>query len=126
MSRDSYEIQVIEENAVAHVQAMVLRLLDAKKISRTKLAERMGVSLAHVSQLLGNNPKNLSVKKAARVFYALDEELLLTCAGIEALNRQAEEHHAILESSMRSSEAQWECANSNEIERREVGELVAA
>lgn len=126
MYRDPYEIQLAEENAVASVQAMVIRLLDAKQITRTALAERMGVSAAHVSQILGDNPQNLSVKKAARVFHALGEELVFSCAGIEELDLKANQRHSLLESALRPSVSQWECANGNEFEGREVGELQAA
>lgn len=86
---DNYELELIEEKAVAHVQAMALRLLDSKKMTRAALAERMEVSQAHVSQMLSDEPLNLSIKKAARLFHALDEELLFTCAGIEALDQAA-------------------------------------
>jgi transcriptional regulator with XRE-family HTH domain len=114
---ENYELQLAEEKAVAHVQAMALRLLDAKNISRTELAERMGVSPARVSQLLGDEPENLSVKKAARLFHALGEPLSISCPGIDELNRLAEERNAFrtecFETAM--TEFSWaiECANFN-------------
>lgn len=105
MPANSYEIELIEENAVAHIQAMVLRLMDAKQISQKDLASRMGVSAAHISQLLGDDPKNLSVRKAARLFHALGEELTFTCIGIEMLNRKAEKRHGLRCSNPQPSEA---------------------
>lgn len=92
MSSREYELELVEENAVAEIQGMVLRLLDAKCISRTELASRMDVSVAHISQILGLEPQNLSVKKAARLFHALGEELTFSCPTIERLNREAYEH----------------------------------
>lgn len=127
MAGDSYEIELIEENAVAHVQAMVLRLLDAKQITRARLAEKMGVSQAHVSQLLGDDPKNLSIKKAARLFHALDEELVMSCAGIDKLNREAEARNLQMQLDLKPGAFDWfECANSNQSEPDEACELLAA
>jgi transcriptional regulator with XRE-family HTH domain len=129
MDGKNYEIELVEENAVAHIQAMVLRLLDAKKITRAKLAEKMGVSQAHISQLLGDHPRNLSVKKAARLFHALDEELIMTCAGIDRLNREADDRNAQIEMSLRPVGFDWfesETANSNQSDHHALGELLAA
>ncbi len=125
---DNYEVELAEENAVAHVQAMAIRLLDAKKISRTGLAELMGVSGAHISQLLGDQPRNLSVRKAARLFHALGEKLVITCPGIEELDREAEARHALaqMEMDFKPVSFNW-AANSNNCDPREdVGELLAA
>ena len=63
------EIAMIEEGAIGSVQSMALRLLRDKGISRSELAERMEVSVARVSQILADDPKNLSIKKAAVLFY---------------------------------------------------------
>lgn len=130
MAGDNYELELIEEKAVAHVQAMVLRLLDAKKVSRSQLAERMGVSQAHISQLLGDSPQNLSVKKAARLFYALDEVLTMSCAGIDQLNKEADIRNAQMEMAFdvqaQSVAFAW-AANSNYCQpREEEDEFLAA
>jgi transcriptional regulator with XRE-family HTH domain len=91
---DNFELELIEEQAVAHIQAMVLRLLDEKKMSRQDLATAIGVSAPRVSQLLGDEPENLSIKMAARLFYGLGETLTMTCETIERLNRDAEARNA--------------------------------
>jgi transcriptional regulator with XRE-family HTH domain len=116
MAKMSYELALIEEEAVAHVQAMALRLLAEKKITRSQLAAAMGVSIAHVSQLLGDDPQNLSIKKAARLFHHLGEQLVITCAGIERMNRQAEARNArMAAASAKQSKGQWRCfANDSE------------
>lgn len=108
---ESYELALAEERAVARVQAMVLRLLKSKGISRTELAKRLGVSPARISQVLGDEPENLSVKKAAALFFALGEKLELTCAGIEELDRLARERE-ILRASTRS--VHWSNTTSND------------
>lgn len=117
MKKRSYEVALAEENAVAHVQAMALRLLAAKKITRTELAASMGCSTAHVSQLLGDEPKNLTVKKAARLFYHLGEELVITCDSIDRLNREAAVNNARKASGIAASKngfLNWRSVNSNE------------
>lgn len=81
-----FEIAMAEEKAIAEVQTMAIRILMAKGISKTELATAMGVSAARVSQLLGDEPKNLSIRKAANLFYHLGEELTFSCKGIEQLN----------------------------------------
>lgn len=91
---DNYELELIEEKAVAHIQAMVFRLLDEKKMSRSDLAAAMDCSAAHVSQLLADDPPNLSIKKAARLFYGLGERLRMTCDTIDKMNDRAEVNNA--------------------------------
>lgn len=89
MMTDSYEVMLAEEEAVAHVQAMVLRLLADKGMTQNDLAKAMGVSPSHVSQLLADEPQNLSIKKVASVFHALGEEICISCSGVDRLNREA-------------------------------------
>ncbi|RYZ72543.1 MAG: XRE family transcriptional regulator [Proteobacteria bacterium] len=88
MKKRNYEIAEIEEDALANIQGMAQRLLHAKKMKNKDLAKAMDVSEAHVSKLLnGDDPTNLTIKAAARLFHGLGEELVFTCAGIEALDR---------------------------------------
>jgi transcriptional regulator with XRE-family HTH domain len=117
MARVTYETALVEEKAVAHVQAMALRLLRAKNMSQKDLAREMEVSPAHISQLLGDEPKNLSVRKAARMFYHLGETLEMTCGGIERLNADAEERNAQKAAAFKKSSdtfAWCHSANGNE------------
>jgi transcriptional regulator with XRE-family HTH domain len=94
VATDSFELALVEERAVARIQAMAIRLLTAKQMNRTQLAKEMGVTASHVSQLFADEPPNLSVKAAARLFYALDERLEFTCAGIEKLDQEAAARNA--------------------------------
>lgn len=87
MNKTAYEIAEAEEEALANVQGMVQRLLRSKKMKNKDLAAAMGVSEPHVSNLLNGDPKNLTIKAAARLFLHLEEELVFTCAGIQALDR---------------------------------------
>ncbi len=87
MKKRTYEIAEIEEEALAYVQGMAQRLLRSKKMKNRDLATAMGVSEAHISNLISGDPKNLTIKAAARLFHHLDEKLIFTCAGIQALDR---------------------------------------
>lgn len=89
MVEKSFEQELAEQRAVARIQAMALRLVESKKIDRSELAKCLGVSKARVSQILCGDPENISVRRAAALFFALDEQLLLTCSGIEELDRIA-------------------------------------
>ncbi|MEQ1707487.1 MAG: helix-turn-helix transcriptional regulator [Terricaulis sp.] len=89
MANDEYELALVQEKAVAHVQAMALRLLDRGGMTRTELADAMGVSQSYVSQIFADEPQNFSIKNAARIFHYLGEKLVFTCDGIERMNREA-------------------------------------
>jgi transcriptional regulator with XRE-family HTH domain len=120
---DNFELELIEEQAVAHIQAMVLRLLEEKKMSRQDLATAIGVSAPRVSQLLGDEPENLSIKKAARLFHGLGETLTMTCETIERMNRDAEERnaraHAACRPQVRASDAWQFVSNDHQCADRE-------
>jgi len=118
------EIAMIEEGAIGSVQSMALRLLRDKGISRSELAERMEVSVARVSQILADDPKNLSIKKAAVLFYHLGEKLVFTCDRIAVMDRKAENEKEerkqsyLARQSMKKSMATWSsCANDDSNEK---------
>jgi len=109
---DSYELMLVEDEAVACVQGMAQRLLREQKLTQAQLAERMGVSAARISQLFADEPENLSVKAAARLFYHLGEELVFTCAGIEKMNAHSEVDNRRKAEALRrrwSSLLEWKC-----------------
>lgn len=89
MAKYDYESLRAEEKAVAQIQAMALRLLRKNQMKRKDLAKIMRVSESHVSQLLSDKPKNLTIKAAARLFHALGEELQFSCEGIQQMDKQA-------------------------------------
>jgi transcriptional regulator with XRE-family HTH domain len=73
--RDAY----IEESLIANTQAEICLLLKSKKVSRAELARRLGVSAPHVSQMLGDEDANLTLRTLARIYAALGEEAFV-CA----------------------------------------------
>jgi transcriptional regulator with XRE-family HTH domain len=82
-----------EEAAVMKAQGLIEWIMDTRGISNKELAERLDVSQAAISQMLGLSPKNLSVKKIARVLHALGDELVITSKSREdhLLTKHAEE-----------------------------------
>lgn len=72
------EVLEAEEAAVMKAQGLIEWIMHTRGISNKELAARLDVSQAAVSQMLGLSPKNLSMKKLARVLHALDDELVIT------------------------------------------------
>lgn len=117
MADKEYELALVEERAVAQIQAMATRLLASKNITKKALAEDMGVSQPYVSQIFADEPVNLTVKNAARIFFHLGEKLEFRCDGIDALNAAAEARNsqraALMEQEEEKGFAWVGCANSN-------------
>lgn len=116
---EEWELMLAEESAVAEIQSMATRLLRSKNLKRNELAERMGVSASYVSQILTqDDPKNLSIKKAANLFYHLGEELRFSCEGIEALDAEAYAKKSRQKALFGSQRMQgsWFPCNSNDFE----------
>ncbi|MEZ5894995.1 MAG: XRE family transcriptional regulator [Parvularculaceae bacterium] len=73
-----------EDVALMKAQGLIEWVMDRKSVTQKELAERLGVSQSAVSQLLGLSPKNLSVKKLARILRALGDEVVITSATRDA------------------------------------------
>ncbi len=86
---ENFELMLAEEKAIAKVQGMAVRLLRAKDISQSELAINMGVTAGYISQLFGDEPKNLTIKNAAKLFFHLGETLEFRCERIDQMNEQA-------------------------------------
>jgi transcriptional regulator with XRE-family HTH domain len=93
MSNQQYAMLLAEERAIATVQAMAIRLLEEKKLKRTDLAGLLGVSEARISQIFSGDPSNLSIKKAAQLFFAMGEELEFSCKKIDEMNERAQKRN---------------------------------
>lgn len=76
--RDSAEFA--EEKLVASAQSLLQEILNEKGLTKSDLAERMGVSRARVSQIFSDN-QNFTFRLMASAFHALGEELSLGRAG---------------------------------------------
>ncbi len=98
MKNNEYEMILAEERAIANVQAMAIRLLEEKKIRKAQLARDLQVSEARISQIFGGDPSNLTIKKAAQLFFAMGEELVISCRKIDEMNARAEKRNRELAS----------------------------
>lgn len=84
------EIELIgaEEDFVADFQFMLHRVMVESGVSRSELADRLGVSKARVTQVL-KSEANPTLRTAARFFHALGEDLTVTCGAWETVNNRA-------------------------------------
>lgn len=114
---ENFEAILAEEEAIAYVQSMALRILREKKIKKSELAKQMGVSAAYITQILTEaEPKNLSIKKVANIFYFLGEKIEFSCDFIRTLDAKAYEkknrNRAMVE--RQESFGVWHHANSDD------------
>jgi transcriptional regulator with XRE-family HTH domain len=66
-----YDVLFAENNFITCLQVEVEAVMNAKGISQTDLAKRMGLSAARVSQILSDNGTNLEARTIARIGHAL-------------------------------------------------------
>lgn len=63
------------ERLIGEVQLLVHELMAEQGVSKSELANRLGVSKPRISRLLGHHAQNVTLDTAARVIYALGDEL---------------------------------------------------
>ncbi len=118
-----FDVMLVEDRAVAHVQAMAIRLMAERGMKKQELAKAMGVSPARVSQMFAAEPSNLTIKTAAHLFHLLGDELKFTTGKIDVMNAEAEKSRArklaALDSAAQSFRwsFDFEAVNSNEPDR---------
>ncbi|MFC6197168.1 helix-turn-helix domain-containing protein [Ponticaulis profundi] len=89
---ENFEAIMAEEDAIAYVQSMALRILREKKMKKTELAKRMGVSPAYITQILTEaEPQNLSIRKVVNLFFALGEPIEFSCELIRRMDAKGYE-----------------------------------
>lgn len=67
-----------EEDLLIDFQFLVQDLINSRRISRTELAQKSGMSKARISQLLSAEA-NPTVRSFARLFHALDAKVMPKC-----------------------------------------------
>jgi transcriptional regulator with XRE-family HTH domain len=72
-----------QERVILEVTERICELMDEKGVSRTELAERLGKTKGHVSQLLDGS-RNLTLRTLADVFTALGEAVHLQHGSLQA------------------------------------------
>ncbi len=60
-----------EEKLILQVQMRIQELLHVNKITQRELAARLGKSESFISQLMGDEPRNLTLRTIARIMHAL-------------------------------------------------------
>lgn len=80
------EDQLAEERFLLLVQMQIRRLLKAKQLKYRDLSKRIGVSEARISQMLGDDPTNLTIRSVARIYHQLGETPILRSLSEENLS----------------------------------------
>jgi len=99
----------VEETFVAEVQHEIARIMKSKGMSRAELARRMKISAPAVTQMLGDEDANLTLRTVARIFDALGEKASIT--------RNGDMKTVVLETKSavkRVSPLGWGCVVSND------------
>ncbi len=71
--KESYEIDLIQTKAMLDVSNLITEALEEKGITRSELAQLMGVSRGYITKVLSGN-ENLSVQNVAKILYYLDKD----------------------------------------------------
>ena len=82
---EDQEQLLAEEELIWRAQSIIQRELNKQGLKHRDLARRLGVSVARISQLMGDDPRNLTVRTVARILYQLGE------SGVFMTNRDLEE-----------------------------------
>jgi transcriptional regulator with XRE-family HTH domain len=70
LSSDQRRIEFAEEALIVEVAEKIWAAMDAAKVTRTELADRLGKSKAYISQLL-NGSRNMTLRSLAGLAYSL-------------------------------------------------------
>jgi transcriptional regulator with XRE-family HTH domain len=68
-----------QERVMVDATELVCNAMDFRRMSRSELAEKMGRSKAHVTQILRGS-QNLTLRTLADVFYAMNCRLIMVAA----------------------------------------------
>lgn len=70
---ETLAIEEAEADFILYVQTEIQKIMNIKGVRPKDLSKRLQVTEARVSQLFGDQAKNLTLRTIARVFYHLDE-----------------------------------------------------
>lgn len=68
---------LFEEAFLLMAQTQMQRLLNEKQMRYRDLAARLGVSVARISQMFGDEASNLTIRTVARIYHHLGEEPMI-------------------------------------------------
>lgn len=70
---ETFALEAAEADFTLAVQAMIQKLLDEKGLRARDLSKRLNVTEARISQMLGDQAKNLTLKTIARICHQMGE-----------------------------------------------------
>lgn len=85
----------VEERFVADVQSYLQEMMDIRGITRSQLAEILGVSRSRVSQIFSQDCRNLTVRLLARAAHAVGEEPSITSPTFQIMEERRKEKRRV-------------------------------
>src|SRR3990167_6727771 len=89
-ARDTFDYRL--EKILLQLGEDICLLMEQQGLSRTQLAERMGVSPAYITKILSGNP-NLTIKSLLKLADAMCKELMLQFSPRAAQKRSSRSRH---------------------------------
>lgn len=94
-------VEIAEAEFIVAVQSEIQRVMNEKGLRARDLSKRLNVSEARISQMFGDQAKNLTIRTIAKLFYHLGDNPVITT------QCQLERMVALARGDELSSEQQW-------------------
>lgn len=75
---DTVAVEIAEAEFIVAVQSEIQRVMNGKGLRARDLSKRLNVSEARISQMFGDQAKNLTIRTIAKLFYHLGESPVIT------------------------------------------------
>lgn len=75
---DTLAVELAEAEFIVAVQSEIQRVMNERGLRARDLSKRLNVSEARVSQMFGEQAKNLTIRTIAKIFYHLGQSPVLT------------------------------------------------
>lgn len=75
---DALAVEIAEAEFIVAVQSEIQRVMNDRGLRARDLSKRLNVSEARVSQMFGEQAKNLTIRTIAKIFYQLGQSPVLT------------------------------------------------
>lgn len=98
---DMVAVEIAEAEFIVAVQSEIQRVMNGKGLRARDLSKRLNVSEARISQMFGDQAKNLTIRTIAKLFFHLGESPVITT------QCQLEDMVAMTRGDETSGEQQW-------------------